>query len=396
MVRKALDRFRPQSLKQSRKGDARNRTDRRARFGAMFLQACAAMCLSSLPVAAQTPSPAAAAPEIQFDAVNFLNPPPGMNLGEIAGVAVNKQGHVFVFQRGNTLGPAYGAAAAQLLEFDADGKYVREIGKSLYAWSFAHAVRIDPQGNIWAADKGSDMVIKFDPAGKVQMVIGRKVEASAPEAHPLEHPQPPLPAIDGYFRQVTDMAWDSAGNTYISDGYINSRVAKIAPDGRWLKSWGSFGTQPGQFNQLHSIAVDADDHIYVADRANRRIQVFDAQGNLLKILTIQVPFPDDAPVAIGNRPTATSPGYLLPGAPWALCMTPKVAGQQVLYVADAWPGRIYKLSLDGRVLGWLGGSGKQLKQFGWIHEMACPSENQLFVAEVLNWRVQKLTLHPHN
>jgi hypothetical protein len=106
-----------------------------------------------------------------------------------------------------------------------------------------------------------------------------------------------------------------------------------------------------------------------------------------------VPFPDDAPVAINNRPTAASPGYLQPGAPWAICITPPGAGPQTLFVADAYPGRIYKLDLNGNVLGWLGGAGKQLKQFGWIHELACPSANQLYVAEVLNWRVQKLTLH---
>ncbi|WP_137787760.1 peptidyl-alpha-hydroxyglycine alpha-amidating lyase family protein [Sphingomonas sp. 3P27F8] len=341
---------------------------------------------------AARPSPDQPVPEIKFDSVDFLQMPSGMNLGEVAGVAVNKAGHVFVFHRGNTSGPAYSAAAAQLLEFDASGKFIREIGKNLYAWSFAHAVRIDPFGNIWTADKGSDTVVKFDPSGKVKMVIGRKIEATSVQSKTYERADPPLPPIDGYFRQVTDMAWDSKGNTYISDGYVNSRVAKVAPDGRWLKSWGSFGSQPGQFNQPHSIAVDAQDRVYVADRGNRRIQVFDTEGKLLNIITIRVPFPDDAPVAIGNRPTDASPGYMLPGAPWAICITPKSAGPQTLFVADAWPGRIYKLSLDGKVLGWLGGAGKQLKQFGWAHELACPTENQLFVAEVLNWRVQKLTL----
>jgi hypothetical protein len=67
---------------------------------------------------------------------------------------------------------------------------------------------------------------------------------------------------------------------------------------------------------------------------------------------------------------------------------------QYLYVSDAYPGRIYKLTLEGKIMGWLGGSGKTLKKFGWIHEMACPSENELYVAEILNWRAQKLTLHP--
>ena len=336
-------------------------------------------------------------PQIPFEGVDALSPPTDMHLGEVAGVAVNKDGHIFVFQRGHTSGPAYGAAAAQLLEFGHDGRFIREIGQNLYAWSYAHAVRVDPQGNIWAADKGSDMVIKFNPAGRVAMVFGRKPEASDETAHPLEHPKPPLPAIDGYFRQVTDMAWDSKGNTYIADGYINSRVAKVGPDGRWLKSWGSYGKEPGQFDTLHSIAVDAEDRVYVADRGNRRIQVFDTEGKLLRIITIDVPAPPDAQPAIGPKPNPAAGGgaTMFPGAPWALCITPKVAGKpQVLYASDAFPGRLYKLSLDGTVLGYLGGSGKSLGQFGWIHEIACPSENELYVGELLNWRLQKLTLHP--
>jgi hypothetical protein len=353
----------------------------------------AALLIAPAAASAQT-----APPQIPFEGSDFLQPPPDVHLGEVAGVAVdNRNGHIFVFQRGNTHGPAYGAAAAQLLEFGKDGKLLREIGQNLYAWSFAHAVRVDPQGNIWAADKGSDMVIKFDPAGKVTMVFGRKPEASDENAHPLEHPKPPLPAVDGYFRQVTDMAWDSKGNTYISDGYINSRVAKVAPDGRWLKSWGSFGKEPGQFDTLHSIAIDASDRVYVADRGNRRIQVFDTEGKLLKIITIDVPVPPDARPAIGAKPNPEAGGgaTMFPGAPWALCITPKVAGrEQVLYASDAFPGRIYKLSLEGKVLGYLGSSGKQIGQFGWIHEIACPSENELYVGELLNWRLQKLILHP--
>jgi hypothetical protein len=197
--------------------------------------------------------------------------------------------------------------------------------------------------------------------------------------------------VDGLFRQVTDVAWDAQGNTYISDGYINSRVAKVDKDGNWLKSWGTPGEGPGQFNTPHSIAVDAKGNVFVADRGNRRIQVFDGEGNFLRQITIDVPAPPDARPAIGSRPAATT-GTMAPGAPWAICITP--GPNQVLYSSDAYPGRIYKLSLDGKVLGMLGESGKQLKQFGWIHEIACPSENELYVAELLNWRVQKLILEP--
>ena len=331
-------------------------------------------------------------PEIPFRSVpDFLKLPADLYFGEVSGVAVNSKGHVFVFSRGNTTGPAYGAAATQLLEFDAEGRFIREIGHNLYAWSFAHTVKVDKDDDIWVTDKGSDMVIEFDPEGRVVLVFGRKQEASDEHTGPLPHPHPPLPPVDGLFRQVTDVAWDSAGNSYISDGYINSRIAKVDKDGTWLKSWGEPGDKPGQFNTPHSIALDAQGNVYVADRGNRRIQVFDGEGNFLRQMTIDVPTDPNARPAIGNKPTSAT-GTMAPGAPWAICITPPP--NQVLYSADAFPGRIYKLTLDGKVLGVLGKSGKQLGQFGWIHEIACPSENELYVAELLNWRVQKLLLKP--
>src|SRR3984885_2816510 len=155
-----------------------------------------------------------AVPSIAFDSVpNALRLPANMYFGEVSGVAVNSKGHVFALSRGNTTGPAYAAAATQLLEFDAKGNFIGEMGKNLYAWSFAHDVKVDPQDNIWVTDKGSDMVIKFDPEGRVLMVFGRKQEASDEDTAPLKHPKPPLPAEDGRFRQVTDIAWDKAGNT---------------------------------------------------------------------------------------------------------------------------------------------------------------------------------------
>jgi len=352
------------------------------------------LVLAAAPSFAQGP-----APRIPFESVpNPLTLPEDMYLGEVAGVAVNSQGHIFVFSRGNTNGPAYAAAAAQLLEFGPGGKYLREIGKNLYAWSFAHSVRIDQEDNIWIADKGSDLVIKFSPQGRVLMVFGRKQEASDEETGPVKHPKPPLPAEDGRFRQVTDMAWDPAGNTYISDGYINSRVAKADKNGNWLMSWGDRGKRPGEFDTPHSIAADAQGNIYVADRGNRRIQVFDGQGKPLRQITIDVPYDRTARPAIGNRidvdklEASGGPLTMAPGSPWTLCITP--GPRQVLYASDAFPGRIYKLSLDGKVLGVFGESGKQLKQFGWIHGIACPSEDVLYVGELLNWRVQKLMLHP--
>src|SRR4029077_4851543 len=194
---------------------------------------------------------------------------------------------------------------------------------------------------------------------------------------------------DGMFRQVTDMAWDAAGNTYISDGYVNSRIAKADKDGVWLKSWGEPGDKPGQFNIPHSIAVDAQNNVYVADRGNHRIQVFDTDGKFLRQIVIDAPVPPDARPAIRKKTDHPS-GSRTPVSPWPICIPPPP--HQVLFSSDAFPGRIYKLSLDGKVLGMFGKSGKQLGQFGWIHEIACPSENELYVAELLNWRAQKIVL----
>src|SRR5688572_14124942 len=237
-------------------------------------------------------------PEIVYESVpNFFQLPEDIHFGEVAGIAVNSQKHIFVLSRGNTSGPAYGAAAAQLLEFDQHGAFIREIGKNLYAWAYSHTVRVDRHDDIWVTDKGSDMVVRFDPAGRVKMVFGRKPEASNEEAHPLARPSPPLPPIDQQFRQVTDVAWDSRDNIYITDGYVNSRVARYDRDGNWLGSFGEPGTGPGQYNTLHSIVVDNQDRLWIADRNNRRIQVTDTSGKVLKIITIDVSAPPNAPVA---------------------------------------------------------------------------------------------------
>jgi sugar lactone lactonase YvrE len=333
-------------------------------------------------------------PELPFDSVpDFFKLPAGANFGEVSGVAVNSKAHVFVFTRANSShGPAYAPTAAQLLEFGAKGEFIREIGKDLYGWSFAHSVRIDKDDNIWAVDKGSDMIIKFNQAGRVTQVYGRRKESADEESKPWERVNPPLPAIDGLFRQPTDVAWDSTGNIYISDGYVNSRIAKYDRNGDWVKSWGERGTRPGQFNLPHAIVVDRNDNIYVGDRSNRRIQVFDTEGRFLRMFTIDVPPPPGTRPVNGNTPTGERLAATI-GAPNSICITP--GPNQVLFVGEStFPGRLFKVALDGRVLGVIGKSGRQLKQFSGVHQLACPSEYEVYTAETSNWRVQKLILHP--
>jgi hypothetical protein len=236
------------------------------------------------------------------------------------------------------------------------------------------------------------MIVKFSPAGRILWVFGRRKESADEHAKPWEHPHPPLPHVDALYRQPTDVAFDSRGNIYISDGYINSRVAKIDNRGNWVKSWGSKGTGPGQFRTPHSIAIDNNDNVYVGDRANRRVQVFDTDGNFKRMFSVDVP-PEPGTVAVyGNTPTGARLAQAI-GAPNSLCITP--GANQVLFLGEStFPGRIFKLTLEGKVHGVIGKAGRNLKEFSGGHQLACPSENEIYVAESSNWRVQKLLLKP--
>ena len=223
-------------------------------------------------------------PEIPFDApADYFQYPAEMNLGEVTGVATNSQGHVFILSRSNNTGNVFGGAATQLFEFDDNGQFVREIGRGVYGFAFGHNVRVDRDDNIWVVDKGSNMVMKFNPIGHVTMVFGRRAEATEEHVYP-DRSKATVP-VDGMFNQPTDVAWDSDGNIYVSDGYVNSRVAKYDSSGTWVKSWGERGYAHGEFNIPHNIAVDYRDRIYVADRANGRIQVFDTDGSFIKEIT---------------------------------------------------------------------------------------------------------------
>ena len=352
-------------------------------------------CLLAAPLFAQ--------PEIAFDsAPNFLKMPEHIYLGEVAGVATNSKGNVFVYTRtgtGLTDGGSrtFSHGGSRLFEFDSNGKYLREIGTGVYGFNFAEGVRVDPRDNIWVIDRGSSMVIEFDPEGRILMTLGRKPEAvNEPGRGPAAGAgrgagrggpggPPPGGARAGgrglpgagtpgdNFNRPTDVAWDSAGDIFVSDGFGNARIAKFDKNGKFLKSWGSRGSDPGQMETPRSLAVDSQGNVYVADRGNKRIDVFDNDGALK--------------TAITNV-----------GAPWALCITP--GPNQVLYSSDSNDvdsmdnGEIYRLALDGKALGKFGRAGKLLKEFGTVNEIDCRNPNQLYVGEIGNWRVQKLALRP--
>jgi NHL repeat len=329
----------------------------------------AVLLFGAVPLVAQTKAKATNVPEIPFESVaNFFKLPPDQYFGEGIGIATNSKGHVFVYTR---------SGDTKILEFDQNGNYVREIGQGLYGLEFAHTIRVDPQDNIWAVDEGTNTIIKFNPEGRVMMVLGRRPE---PVGGAFETSLPAAPPKPYNFGRQTDIGWDPQGNIFVSDGYVNSRVVKYDKTGRFVRDVGSRGNAPGQLNTPHSIAVDGKGLVYVGDRGNARVQVFDNDLN---------PTPKAIYDNVGN--------------PWAVCVSP--GAHQYLFVSNSWPdsspatqrdftGEIYKMELDGTILGKFGKAGKALKEFSGVHEIDCRNPNELYVAEIAAWRAQKLILRP--
>jgi NHL repeat len=348
---------------------------------------------------------AQSAVDINFDAnADLLSLP---SYGEVAGVATNSRGHVFVYARTGhavaTLGDerTFYHGGSRLFQFDQTGKFVKEIGQGVYAINFAQQVRVDPQDNIWIVDSGSNQVVKFDPEGRYLMVLGRKgenisvrpgagVPASVPDVASARGAAPPEGGRGGggggrggggnpgaglngdAFNRPSDVTWDRAGNVYVADGYgSNNRIAKFTKDGNFVKTWGHTGSAQGQFNQIRGIASDAAGNLYVADAGNKRIQVFDGEGTFKSQITNV-------------------------GTPQAIC----VSGGSTQYLfssnsndAESMDhGEIYKLQLGGQIVGKFGKAGKLPKEFGMVNAIDCRTENDLWVGEIWNWRAQKVTL----
>ena len=346
-------------------------------------------------------------PQIAFDAnADFLRTPNDVYIGEVGGVGRNSRGQIFVYTRTGhpyaTLGDnrTFYRNGSKLFQFDANGKFVREWGQDVYGFNDAFGLRIDPQDNVWTIDAGASQVVKFDPQGRILLVLGRKPEAI--NVRPAQaagggedgggragagRPGGAGPGAAGgrgggaapgsgtpgsTFSEPGDVAWDAMGNIYIADGVgTTNRIAKFDKDGRFIRHWGSTGTEPGQFNGVKALAIDRQGNVYAADMRNKRIQVFDANG------TFKSQF--------GNV-----------GTPIALCMT--TGSTQYLYVAHAGDdvgmddAAIYKVALDGRIVGRFGEAGKLPKQFGIANSIDCRNENELLVGEMTNWRVQRITL----
>ncbi len=259
--------------------------------------------------------------------------PPGWNLQETPGVAVDARDHVYVFHRGEH----------SIIELTPDGRVVRSWGDGLFIRP--HAIRVDPEGYLWVVDNDTHQILKMDAAGRVRMVMGRKGQSG-------EGPNE--------FNRPTDVAFGPGGEFYVSDGYVNSRVAKFAADGSFITAWGTKGSAPGQFDLPHSVLVGPDGRIYVGDRENRRLQIFDADGKFLDQWTHV-------------------------GSPWGLALSRDGA----LFLTDGYNNRILKVTLEGKVLGRIASAGKTPGRVDYAHHIAVDSKDNVYVAEIKNWRVQK-------
>ena len=359
-------------------------------------------------------------PEIAFDSTaDLLKTPNDVFVGEIGGVGANSKGQIYVYTRTGhpyaTVGDnrTFQRGGSRLFVFDQTGKFVRELGQDVYGFNAAYGLRVDPQDNVWTIDAAASQVVKFDPEGRIALVLGRKPEAigvrpaapgDAPGGRGEGRGGPPAegagaagagrgaaagegppqggrggvagPAGSGVpgssFSRPSDVAWDRAGNIYVADGMgANNRIAKFDKDGKFLKHWGSTGSGPGQFRGVKALAIDAQGNVYAADAGNKRIQVFDSEG------TFKSEFSNV-------------------GTPLTMCMTR--GATQYLYVSHAGDedgmddAAIYKVQLDGKVVGRFGSAGKLPKQFGLANSIDCRNENELLIGEMTNWRVQKVTL----
>ncbi len=265
-----------------------------------------------------------------------------MNFGGTSGVAFNSQGHIFVLHRG----------PLPLMEFDPDGNFVRGFGDGMF--ERPHGLRIDADDNIWATDVAANLVYKFNPQGRLTMVLGCRGWTG--EWHPFGHLR--------LFHEPNEAVVGPTGDIYVLQGHGKgeSLVLKFDKDGNFITTWGGKGKGPGQFDLPHSLVFDDEGLLHIADRNNARIQVFDADGTYIRESSH-------------------------PGTPCGLC----ISADRHIWLAHGHCGEIMKLDLDGNVIGRIegAGQGKAPGKYGEAHYIAISPRDEIFVADTLNWRVQK-------
>ena len=271
------------------------------------------------------------APDLGYRAApHGLQIPDDVEMGAPSSVGWTSTGRVLVFNRGPN----------PLMEFEADGAFVRSWGQGQY--DRPHGMRIDSEGHIWTTDVNGDIVRKMNPAGEVLLAI------DADDTPLMEEP--------------TDLAIGLAGEIFVLVGHGRGvpRVLKFDRDGALVKSWGGPGTGPSEFDTPHSIVVDAEGLVYVADRQNRRVQIFDGEGTYIK-------------------------EWAYKGLPCGLYLH----SDGTLYMVSGFAGEILKLDANGKAVGANGQPGKGLGEFGEAHYMTMTPNGDIYVADTVRPELHK-------
>jgi DNA-binding beta-propeller fold protein YncE len=308
----------------------------------------ALVLLTTAPAVAQRPSDPAllapqAAPELDYVALPDPLPlPAGTTMGAPAAVAFDAKGHLWVLTRG----------PQPLFEFDANGAFVRAFGEGLFTRT--HGLRFDADGNIWVSDVGAHIVVKMSPAGQTLLTLGVKGEPGVWDEA----------AGSRRLNQPNDVAFGRGGEVFVVQGHTpgadgDPRVLKFDRTGRFIKSWGGKGKTPGKFEVAHGIAIDAKGLLWVTDRENQRIQIFDADGGFVREIKYA-------------------------GLPCALDI-----GSQYIYMVNGFAGQILRLDLNGTVLAATGKPGKGVGEFGEAHFITVSPKGDLFVADSVNGTLQR-------
>ena len=266
--------------------------------------------------------------------------PAGMAFDSVAAVDMNAAGHLIVLHRG----------AQPFLEFDADGNLLRAFGPE-GMFSRSHGLRIAPDGSMWVTDVGAHFVRKFSADGETLLTLGTPGEAGEWNEATNSH----------LFNQPNETALDSKGNLYVVSGHgvAEPKVLKFSPTGEFIKQWGGKGAGPGQFFAAHAIQIDASDKLYIADRENFRIEIFDTEGNYLSEWTFNA-------MVCGL--------YLHNG---------------FMYMTSGFDGEWAKIDMMGNLLGSLGSPGMSNGQFGEAHYLVLDKADNVYISDVVNRRVQK-------
>lgn len=286
-----------------------------------------------------------AVPPLGYHAVETgLTLPDGIRLGASSSVAFDAQGHLWVLNRGEH----------PLMEFDQQGRFLRSMGEGEY--NRAHGMRIAPDGTIWSTDVQGHRVLQMSPSGQILRTLGTRGQPGSWDESTGTR----------LLYEPADIAFAANGDVLVVQGHGRGegRVLRFDRSGTFIKSWGGKGTAPGQFDQPHSILVNRQNQVLVADRENRRVQTFDLDGRFIS-------------------------EWHYKGLPCGLF----AMADGTLYLATGFSGQILRLDEHGKPAAMMGqpGPGPALGDFGEAHYMAIAPNSDIYVADTINAKLHRFS-----